>query len=82
MELFQKHLYQLVRILLFIGIFVSAKYVSGVANHIMEFYKIVASQLSLLQSIRISQMEKDLEEKIKFVHRGSTMDESDEEPNL
>jgi hypothetical protein len=27
-------------------------------------------------------MEKDLEEKIKFVHRGSTMDELDEEPNL
>ena len=47
-----------------------------------EFYKTAASQLSLLKSIGISQMEKDLEEKIKFVHRSSTMDELDEEPNL
>jgi hypothetical protein len=68
--------------LLFAGIFASAKYVSGDAKLRKEFYKTAVSQLSLLKSIGISQMEKDLEEKIKFVHRSSTMDELDEEPNL
>ena len=68
--------------LVFVGIFASAKYAAGDAKLRKEFYKTAASQLSLLKSIGVSQMEKDLEEKVKFVHRSSTMTELDQEPNL
>ena len=69
-------------LLLFVGIFTSTKYVSGDAKLRKEFYRTASSQLSLLKSIGVSQMEKELEAKIKFLQASSAMTEIDEEPNL
>jgi hypothetical protein len=55
--------------LLFIGIFTSAINISRDSELRQEFYKSAASQLSLLKSIGVSQMEKELEEKYKQVVR-------------
>jgi hypothetical protein len=68
--------------LLFVGIFTSARYVSGDAELRKEFYRTASSQLSLLKNIGVSQMEKELEAKIKSVQERVTMTEVDEEPNL
>ena len=55
---------------------------SGDAKLRKEFYRTASSQLSLLKSIGVSQMEKELEAKIKSVQASSAMTEIDEEPNL
>jgi hypothetical protein len=68
--------------LLFVGIFTSARYVSGDAKLRKEFYRTASSQLSLLKNIGISQMEKELEAKVKAIRESTVMTELDEEPNL
>jgi hypothetical protein len=47
--------------LLFVGIFISAKHVSGDAKLRKVFYESAASQLSLLKTIGVSEMEKEFE---------------------
>lgn len=54
--------------LLLIGIFTSAKYISQDTRLRKEFYKSAETQLNLLKNIGVSQMEKEYEEKVKFLH--------------
>jgi hypothetical protein len=56
--------------LLAIGIYSSAKYISGDAKLRKEFYKSAASQLDLLKSIGVSEMEKEYENRIRYVKEG------------
>jgi hypothetical protein len=51
--------------LLLVGIFSSAKVISRDSQLRKEFYKSAASQLSLLKTIGVSQMEKELERQVK-----------------
>jgi hypothetical protein len=53
--------------LILVGIFTSAKVISRDAAVRKEFYKSASSQLSLLKTIGVSQMEKELEKLIKSV---------------
>jgi hypothetical protein len=53
--------------LLFVGIFSSAKVISRDSALRKEFYKSAASQLSLLKTIGVSQMERELERQVKTV---------------
>ncbi|MFL6456685.1 MAG: hypothetical protein ACJ71G_06930, partial [Nitrososphaeraceae archaeon] len=53
--------------LLFVGIFSSAKVISRDSAVRKEFYRSASSQLSLLKSIGISQMERELEKEVKSV---------------
>jgi hypothetical protein len=53
--------------LLLVGIFSSAKVISRDSAVRKEFYKSASSQLSLLKSIGVSQMEKELEKEVKSV---------------
>ncbi|HEU4822242.1 MAG TPA: hypothetical protein VFS97_02345 [Nitrososphaeraceae archaeon] len=53
--------------LLLVGIFSSAKVISRDSELRKEFYKSAASQLSLLKTIGVSQMEKELEEQVKSI---------------
>jgi biopolymer transport protein ExbB/TolQ len=53
--------------LLLVGIFTSAKVISRDSAVRKEFYKSASIQLSLLKSIGVSQMEKELEEEVKSV---------------
>jgi hypothetical protein len=53
--------------LLFVGIFSSAKVISRDSKLRKEFYKSAESQLSLLKTIGVSQMEKELEKQVKSV---------------
>ena len=53
--------------LLFTGIFTSAKHISEDAKLRKEFYKSASTQLALLRSIGISEMEKEYQSRIKFV---------------
>lgn len=55
--------------LLFVGIFTSATQISRDSELRKEFYRNASSQLSLLKSIGVSQMEKELEEKYKIMGR-------------
>ena len=50
-----------------LGIFTSAKVISRDSAVRKEFYKSAASQLSLLKTIGVSQMEKELEKQVKSV---------------
>ena len=68
--------------LLFIGIFTSAKYISHDAEVRKEFYKSAASQLALLKTIGVSQMEKELEKKVKFVEEHSRLLEKTDDLHL
>ena len=68
--------------LLLIGIFTSAQHISQDAKLRKEFYKSVESQLSLLKNIGVSQMEKQFEEKIKFLQQRSSVSKTIEEPQL
>jgi CRISPR/Cas system type I-B associated protein Csh2 (Cas7 group RAMP superfamily) len=52
--------------LLAIRIYASAKYISGDAKLRKEFYKSAASQLDLLKSIGVSEMEKEYENRIRI----------------
>jgi hypothetical protein len=66
--------------LLLIGIFTSAKCVSQDAKLRKEFYTSAANQLTLLENIGVSEMEKEFEQRIKFLEEHSgisgTHDES------
>jgi hypothetical protein len=53
--------------LLLVGIFNSAKVISRDSELRKEFYKSAASQLSLLKTIGVSQMEKELEKQVKSI---------------
>ena len=53
--------------LLLVGIFISAKNVSRNALVRREFYKKAESQLTLLRTIGVSQMEKELESEVKSI---------------
>ena len=68
--------------LLFVGIFTSAKHISRDAELRKEFYKSAASQLTLLRTIGVSQMEKELEKKVKFLEKRSGLSDRTEESYL
>lgn len=53
--------------LLSVGIFASAKQISEDVNIRKDFYRSAASQLSLLKTIGVSQMEKELEGRVKYL---------------
>jgi hypothetical protein len=68
--------------LLFVGIFTSAKNISRDSELRKEFYKSASSQLSLLKAIGVSQMEKELENQVKFVQKRSKVLEKENELHL
>ena len=73
----------LVAYLLLVGVFTSAKVISRDAAVRKEFYKSASSQLSLLKTIGVSQMEKELEKQIKSVEEKVISSEStDDTPQL
>ena len=55
--------------LIFIGIYTSAVRISRDSELRKEFYKSASSQVGLLKSIGVSQMEKELEEKVKDMQK-------------
>ena len=61
--------------LLLVGIFSSAKVISRDSAVRKEFYKSASSQLSLLKTIGISQMEKELEKDVKAVEKKVSVSE-------
>jgi hypothetical protein len=65
--------------LLFVGIFTSAKSISRDSEMRKEFYKSASSQLALLKDIGVSQMEKELENQVKFVQKRSRVSEKEVE---
>jgi hypothetical protein len=70
--------------LLFIGIFISAKNISRDAEVRKQFYNNASSQLTLLKTIGVSQMERELESQVKFVEKHTKLLEktTTEEPDL
>jgi hypothetical protein len=68
--------------LIFVGIFTSAKNISRDSELRREFYKSAASQLALLKDIGVSQMEKELENQVKFVQKRSRVSEKEDELHL
>jgi hypothetical protein len=68
--------------LLFVGIFISAKNISRDAEVRKEFYESASSQLTLLKTIGVSQMEKELEGKVKSIEKRFKPLERTEEPDL
>jgi hypothetical protein len=68
--------------LLFVGIFISAKHISRDVQVRKEFYKSASSQLTLLQTIGVSQMEKELENEVKYVEERFKPLERTDEPDL
>jgi hypothetical protein len=68
--------------LLFVGIFTSAKNISRDSQLRKQFYKSASSQLALLKAIGVSQMEKELENQVKFVQKHSRVSEKEEELHL
>jgi hypothetical protein len=55
--------------LLFVGIFTSARNISRDAELRKEFYKSASSQLTLLKSIGVSQMEREIEKQVKSIEK-------------
>jgi hypothetical protein len=55
--------------LIFIGIYTSAVRISRDSELRKEFYRSASSQVGLLRSIGVSQMEKELEEKVKDMQK-------------
>jgi hypothetical protein len=68
--------------LLFVGIFSSAKVISRDSRLRKEIYKSAESQMSLLKTIGVSQMEKELEKQVEFVQKLSGVSEKEEESRL
>jgi hypothetical protein len=56
-----------------VGIFTSAIQISRDAQLRKEFYKSASGQLDLLKNIGVSQMEKELEERVKTIQKRSTV---------
>jgi len=67
--------------LLFVGIFSSARRISRDSQVRKEFYKSASSQLTLLQKIGVSQMEKELEGQVKSLEEFKPL-ETPDEPDL
>jgi hypothetical protein len=59
--------------LLFMGIFTSAIQISRDVELRKEFYKSASGQLELLKNIGVSQMEKELEDKVKVMQKRSAV---------
>jgi hypothetical protein len=68
--------------LLFVGIFTSAKHISRDVQVRKEFYKSASSQLTLLQTIGVSKMKKELEGEIKSLEERFKPLETPDEPDL
>jgi hypothetical protein len=68
--------------LLFVGIFISAKNISRDTEVRKEFYKSASSQLTLLKTIGVSQMENELEGQVKSVEKRFKPSERTDEPDL
>jgi hypothetical protein len=68
--------------LLLVGIFTSAKNISLDAQLRKEFYKSAESQLDLLKTIGVSEMQKEFEKKVKSVQKRSALFERTDEPPL
>ena len=68
--------------LLIVGIFTSAQNISQDARLRKEFYKSAESQLTLLKTLGISEMEKKFEEKVKFLQERTKSSQTIEEPEL
>lgn len=68
--------------LLLVGIFTSAQNISQDARLRKEFYKSAESQLTLLKTLGVSQMEKKFEEKVKFLHERTKSSKTIAEPEL
>jgi hypothetical protein len=68
--------------LLFVGIFTSAKHISRDAQVRKEFHKSAASQLTLLKTIGVSQMEKEIESQVESVKKRTKLLETTEEPEM
>jgi hypothetical protein len=68
--------------LLFVGIFSSARQISRDAQVRAEFYKSASSQLTLLQTIGVSQMEKELEVQVNSLEERFKPLETTDEPEL
>jgi hypothetical protein len=65
--------------LLFAGIFISTRHISRDAEVRKEFYKSASSQLTLLKTIGVSQMEKELEEETKSLEKHFRLSEREED---
>jgi hypothetical protein len=68
--------------LLLVGIFTSAQNISQDARLRKEFYKNAESQLTLLKTLGVSEMEKKFEEKVKFLQERTKSSQTIEEPEL
>src|SRR5215469_11741772 len=68
--------------LLFVGIFISAKNISRDTEVRKEFYKSAFSQLTILKTIGVSQMEKELEGEVKSIEKRFKPLQRTEEPEL
>jgi hypothetical protein len=68
--------------LLLVGIFTSAQNISQDARLRKEFYKSAESQLTLLKTLGVSEMEKKFEEKVKFLQESTKSSQTIEEPEL
>jgi hypothetical protein len=68
--------------LLLVGIFTSAQNISQDARLRKEFYKSAESQLTLLKTLGVSEMEKKFEEKVKFLQERTKSSQTIEEPEL
>jgi hypothetical protein len=66
--------------LLFVGIFTSAVQISRNAELRKVFYRNASGQLDLFKSIGVSQMEKELEERVKSMHKTSDPSQMQFEP--
>jgi len=64
--------------LLLVGIFSSVRVISRDSAVRKEFYKSASSQLSLLKTIGVTQMEKELETETKAVYKRSMLSEKEE----
>ena len=67
--------------LLFVGIFTSAVQISRNSELRKVFYRNVSAQLDLFKSIGVSQMEKELEERVKLIQNASAPSEMPYEPD-
>lgn len=68
--------------LLFVGIFTSAKHIARDAELRKAFYNSAASQLTLLRTIGVSQMEKEIESQVEFVEKRTKLLARTDEPDL
>ena len=66
--------------LLFVGIFTSAVQISRNAELRKIFYKNVSAQLDLFKSIGVSQMEKELKERVKLMQEAAEPSQRPFEP--